>query len=251
MIEIHPIKYDGLIQPIGLEKLAGELRNLFPLQPGDILVVTHKAIARAEGRVVDLSTVVPSTRAQVLAETIHDDPRVVELILRESTVMRVGSITLLTRMPNGMVCNSAGIDTFSVGSEQICLLPLDADNSARILHQHLSVPIIISDTQSRFYRHGAVNIAIGSWGLKPTRSYIGQADAFGKVFMRATIAVIDELAAAVELVMGKLDGVPAAVVRGYHYEPANEGAQIVYDSKRYSRLELNYAIDNKPPLSSD
>lgn len=251
MIEIHPLKYDGVIGSIGLERLAQNLRGLFTTRNGDILVITHKAIARAEGRIIKLPSVVPSTRALVLAETINADPRFVQLVLQESVVMRVGTTALLTRMPNGMVCNNAGIDTFEVGSDEACLLPIDADASAKTLSKYLNVPVVISDTQSRFYRSGFTNVAIGSWGINPVASYIGKTDKYGNVFQRTVIAVVDELATAADLVFGKLDGIPAAVIRGYSYIPAATGAQIINDSKRYSRMELLHAFDSESSFSPD
>ena len=165
--------------------------------------------------------------------------------------MRTGSLSLLTRMPNGMVCNNAGIDAFGVGQDEVCLLPVDPDESAKVLLTYLGLPVVISDTQSRWYRAGVTNVAIGSWGLAPIQSYIGQSDAFGNVLQKTAIAVVDELATAADLVMGKTDGIPAAVVRGYPYTPALEDAKIINDSRRYSQMEIAHGLNNKPTNGSN
>jgi coenzyme F420-0:L-glutamate ligase/coenzyme F420-1:gamma-L-glutamate ligase len=241
-IELIPIPYSGRIEAIGLPMLADHCRR--HVRSGDVLVVTQKAVSFAEGRVVDLNTITPSLRAIVLSQQIqpdqvNSDPRVIQLVLDEcDSVIRTSRTSMFVRMKNGMACIDAGIDVFGVGKDQVCLLPLDSDKSARQLSELLKMPVVISDTQSRFYRSGVVNVAIGSWGLAPIINYIGQTDDFGNQLKRTIIAVADELATAADLVMGKFSGVPFVVVRGYPYIKSDTDSQIINNTQRYSLLDL-------------
>ena len=193
-----------------------------PLRPGDVVVVSHKAVSKSEGRVVDLADVTPSPRALELAGP-DGDPRMAELVLRESRaiVRRRGSL-LIAETHHGFVCASAGIDrSNAAGPGTAVLLPVDPDASAAALRERLAeaaggdVAVVVADTMGRPLRNGIVGTAIGVSGLAPLRGYQGQQDAAGYTLRTTQVAVADELAAAADLVLGKLERVPAVLVRGF------------------------------------
>ena len=205
-----------------------------PLQADDILVVTQKIVSKAEGRIVDLAGVEPSAFANRLATEMGRDPRLLELVLRESWAivrMDTGRGIMITETRQGFVCANSGIDTSNVpGDGRVSLLPVDADLSARRLREEIAaatsdvtVAVIISDTFGRAWREGHVNFAIGVDGISPLRDYRGATDAHGMVLKVTNIAVADELAAAAELVTEKAIGVPVAIVRGFRYDPSPDG----------------------------
>lgn len=206
------------------------LQTGFEFAAGDILVVTQKVVSKAEGRLVDFRTVEPSDLAARFAAASGKDPRHIEVVLRESVrivrmVPAVGLIISETR--HGFVCANAGVDLSNVrGYDYACLLPLDPDASARGIHKAISaklgfaVPVIISDSFGRPWRNGIVNVAIGVAGMNAVVDYRGHIDAHGYQLHASIMAITDELASAAELVMGKIDSRPLAVVRGYQYQPA-------------------------------
>jgi coenzyme F420-0:L-glutamate ligase/coenzyme F420-1:gamma-L-glutamate ligase len=201
------------------------------IEDGDIIVVTQKIVSKAEGRLVPLDSVTPSAEAQRLAQKTEKDPRLVELILRESAaIVRQRGPILITETRHGFVCANAGIDASNVGPEGIvCLLPEDPDRSARAIRDTIrdstgaDVAVIISDTFGRAWREGHTNVAVGVAGMSPFVDYVGQKDPHGYELRVSTLAVADELAAASELAMNKLDGIPVAIIRGYPY-PKGEGS---------------------------
>jgi coenzyme F420-0:L-glutamate ligase/coenzyme F420-1:gamma-L-glutamate ligase len=204
---------------------AAEEQNT-PLQEGDVIVVTHVAVSKAEGNVVNLDDVVPSERAEEIAQQTGKEPAVVEVILRETKeIVRMGKNSLIVETKNGIVCANAGVDRSNVeGERNLVLLPKDADASARNIRQEIKrlagcdVAVIVSDTHGRPLRRGEINVAIGVAGIKAIRDRRGEKDLFGYVLRVKQTAVADELASAAELVMGQADeGVPAAIVRGYSY----------------------------------
>ena len=195
---------------------------------GDILVVTQKVVSKAEGRTVDLRDIEPSPLALELATAADRDPRLVEIVLRESrSIVRMDSDRgiIICETRHGFVCANAGVDTSNVpGEDFVSLLPEDPDRSAREILRRVTelVPaarlgVVISDTHGRAWREGQTNLAIGVAGMDPVQDYRGTADAFGLVMKVSTIAVADELASAAEMVMGKATGVPVALVRGYEF----------------------------------
>ena len=205
-----------------------------PLAEGDILVVTQKVVSKAEGMVVSLADIKPSAFARAFADGAGRDPRLVELVLRESaSVVRMDAErgVIISETHHGFVCANAGIDQSNVPGEDVaCLLPRDPDASARRIGAEvrdaaggLRVPVIISDTFGRAWREGHVNFAVGVWGMEPMADYRGRLDEHGREMHVTTIAVADELAAAAELTQFKAVGVPASVVRGYPYVPAEGG----------------------------
>jgi coenzyme F420-0:L-glutamate ligase / coenzyme F420-1:gamma-L-glutamate ligase len=198
--------------------------GLMPLRADDVLVVTQKIVAKAEGAVVDLTTVEPRPEAIEFAANWDRDPRQVEVVLREARrVVRMTNGVLITETPHGFVCANGGVDASNVGpgsGQIVTLLPRDPDASAAGIRQAIEtrfgvdVPVIISDSFGRPWRWGIVDIAIGVSGMLPLEDLRGVADHDGRV-MRSTVrAVADEIASAAELAFGKTTARPAALVRG-------------------------------------
>jgi coenzyme F420-0:L-glutamate ligase/coenzyme F420-1:gamma-L-glutamate ligase len=195
-----------------------------PLADGDVLVVTQKIVSKAEGRVVALADVTPGPEARKLARETEKDPRLVELILRESVrIVRQAGSVLITETRHGFVCANAGIDASNVAQGYVALLPEDPDASAAAIREAVreragvEVAVVISDTFGRAWREGHTNVAVGVAGMEPFVDYVGEVDPFGNELRVSTLAAADELAGAAELVMGKLSGVPVAVVCGFEY----------------------------------
>ena len=186
------------------------------LLPGDVLVVAHKAVAKAEGRVVRLGDVEPGARALALGAEHGKDPRVVELILRESAeLLRADAGRLIARTHHGFVCANAGVDLSNAGGEeQVVLLPVDPDASARALRARLGCAVVIGDSFGRAWRIGQAEVAIGCAGLAPLEDWRGRPDAAGRVLRATHVAIADQAAAAADLVRGKDSGEPAVRVRG-------------------------------------
>ncbi len=200
------------------------------LEDGDVVVVTQKVVSKAEGRIVDLTTVEPSAFALNIAHRTGKDPRHVEVVLRESVrVVRMDRGIIIAETRHGFVCANAGVDASNVGpGPLVTILPEDPDASAARIRARLmaatgaDVAVIISDTFGRPWREGITNVAIGVAGMLPIRSYVGLQDPYGYPLRVSNVAVADELASAAELVTGKLLGVPVAVIKGYEY-PRGEG----------------------------
>ena len=203
------------------------------LRPCDVLVVTHKIVSKAEGRLVDLRTVEPSTLAKGYATRYGKDPRQTEVVLRESRrIVRMDRGIIISETHHGFVCANAGVDASNVpGDDTVCLLPLEPDASAARLVDALAegpgveVAVVISDSFGRAWRHGITDVAIGVAGMDPVADYTGLRDPHGYPMEASVLAVADELAAAAELVMGKTDGIPLAIVRGYSYSPTSGNAR--------------------------
>ena len=193
---------------------------------GDVVVVTHKVISKAEGRLIDLVSIEPSALAKSFADRYDKDPRLIEVVLRESRrIVRMERGIIISETHHGFVCANAGVDVSNVpGDETVCLLPANPDASARRLRQSLmfrlgcELAVVISDSFGRAWRHGITNVAIGVAGMIPLADYRGTSDAQGHPLTASVLAVADELAAAAELVMGKTAGVPIAVVKNYPYK---------------------------------
>ncbi|MGE0491661.1 MAG: coenzyme F420-0:L-glutamate ligase [Vulcanimicrobiota bacterium] len=194
----------------------------FDYQPDDVAVVTQKIVSKAEGRLVRLDTVTPRPEAIEFATRYDKDPRQVELVLAESLeVLRMERGIIISRTRQGYVCANAGLDMSNCdGGDTACLLPLDCDASARALQSGLSqglgfeVGVIISDSFGRPWRNGIVNVALGVAGMAACRDYRGLTDPAGLELKASIMATADMLASAAELVMGKTDAVPVAIVRG-------------------------------------
>jgi coenzyme F420-0:L-glutamate ligase/coenzyme F420-1:gamma-L-glutamate ligase len=201
------------------------------LEQGDILVITQKIVSKAEGRIVNLAEIEPSPFAQAIAQQANKDARHIEVVLRESKrIVRMDHGVIISETYHGFVCANAGVDESNIdGANLLTLLPIDADQSAQRVRTRLqeltgegptfNLAVLISDTWGRPWRMGQVNMAIGIAGMDPLIDYRGQHDTYGYEMQASLIAIADELASAAELVMGKVDRVPVALIRGYCYVP--------------------------------
>jgi len=235
-LRIIPVRGIGEVRPG--DDLAGTIMAALeqqgqPLAHRDILVVTQKIVSKAEGRIVNPDTYQPSHMAEMAAAQGHKDARYYEVVLRESRrVVKMDRGVLVTETHHGLICANAGVDESNVaGGRTVMLLSTDPDALARGLRAAIreragaDVAVIISDSFGRPWREGQVNIAIGVAGIAPLTDYAGQQDGYGYTMSASILAVADELASAAELVMGKIDAVPVAVVRGYAYAPAEASAK--------------------------
>ena len=226
-LETIPIVREG--DDVGALICEAAEREGIGIQDGDVIVVSHIIVSRAEGRVVRLSEVQPSEFAMNVAKALGKDPRLVEVVLRESRgIVRMGDGHLICETRHGFICANAGVDRSNVpGEDAVALLPEDPDASARRIRERIreltgkDVAVIICDTHGRPLRRGTINVAIGVAGLEPIWDRRGDIDLFGYVLRVTQVAVADELASAAELVMGQADeGVPVAIIRGYRYRPS-------------------------------
>lgn len=217
--------------------LIADAARATPLMDGDVIVVTHKIVSKAEGQLVDLRTITPSALASNLAARWGKDARQVDVVLRESArIVRMERGIIISETRHGLVCANAGVDASNVAGETVCLLPKDPDGSAARIRAALreragaDVAVIISDSFGRPWRNGIVNIAIGVAGMLPLADYRGQMDPYGYDLRVTVLAIADELAGAAELVMGKIDAVPVAIIRGYAYTRGDgTGRDLVMD----------------------
>jgi coenzyme F420-0:L-glutamate ligase/coenzyme F420-1:gamma-L-glutamate ligase len=230
-VSVEAVALDGIPEIAPGDDLAAILGDalerqgeLLPLRTDDVLVVTQKIVSKAEGAVVDLTTVEPRPEAVEFATKWDRDPRQIEVVLREARrVVRMTNGVLITETPHGFVCANGGVDASNVGpgsGQIVTLLPRDPDVSATGIRRALEarfgvdLPVIISDSFGRPWRWGIVDIAIGVSGMLPLEDLRGAADHDGRV-MRSTVrAVADEIASAAELAFGKTTARPAALVRG-------------------------------------
>jgi coenzyme F420-0:L-glutamate ligase/coenzyme F420-1:gamma-L-glutamate ligase len=197
------------------------------LQDGDLLVVTHKIVSKAEGQLIDMREITPSDLALRHAEKWAKDARQIEVVLREAArIVRMERGLIIAETRHGFICANAAVDNSNVQPDFVCLLPEDADASAARIRTGirertgLDVPVIISDSFGRPWRYGIVNVAIGVSGLNPLADYRGQQDTFGQTMHASILAVADELASAAELVAYKFDSRPVALIRGYQFTRA-------------------------------
>ena len=193
------------------------------IEDGDVMVVAQKIFSKAEGRIVDLTKIVPSEKALEIGKITGKDPRFVQIVLNESKkIIKLSEDILLVEDNRGLVCINAGIDKSNVqGKDNFGLLPQDPDQSAGKLMLDIDkltgkkVVVIICDTYSRPFRRGQVNFAIGIAGINPFRDYRGKKDLFGQILRVKNIAVADEIAAAAELLMGQgEEGTPVVIFKG-------------------------------------
>jgi coenzyme F420-0:L-glutamate ligase/coenzyme F420-1:gamma-L-glutamate ligase len=246
-LRIIPIQGIGDIHPgddLGITIFEALHAQNLRLEQGDILVVTQKIVSKAEGRTINLNDVQPSPFALAIAEQSQKDARHVEVVLQESKrIVRMDRGVIIAETQHGFICANAGVDESNVnGAHLLTLLPVDSDASAQALKTRLQelaekadhsaeIAIIISDTWGRPWRNGQVNMAIGVAGIEPLTDYRGQRDSYGYELHASIIAIADELAAAAELVMGKIDQVPVALIRGYTYTPGSgSGRALIRDS---------------------
>ena len=208
------------------------------LEHADVLVVAQKAVSKVEGRVVQLETIEPSERAREIAGDL--DPRRLEVILREAReVVRVRPPLVIAETRHGFVCASAGVDASNArGPDTLVLLPADPDASADRLraavgeHTGVEVGVIVSDSFGRAWRRGTTDVALGVSGIAALVDLTGQPDAAGYELHATEIAVADQIAGAAQLVMGKTDGIPAAIVRGLDVRGDGRGSDLVMPRER-------------------
>jgi coenzyme F420-0:L-glutamate ligase / coenzyme F420-1:gamma-L-glutamate ligase len=203
------------------------------IEDGDIIVIAHKVVSKSENRFVNLKNIVPSEESKKLAMTSCKDPRLIELIRRESNdIVRHSGGIIIVETKLGFICANAGIDqsNVSVEGDVALLLPENPDKSAASLRSYIrnksgkEIAVIISDTFGRPFREGQTNVAIGLAGIEPIESYIGKSDTFGKKLKVTEIAVADEIASAAELAMGKTSNIPVVIIRGYSFTKSNSSS---------------------------
>jgi coenzyme F420-0:L-glutamate ligase / coenzyme F420-1:gamma-L-glutamate ligase len=218
--ELRVIPLAGMPEVEADADLAGVVADAVELEDGDVVVLAQKVVSKAEGRVVRIRDVEPSERARELAG--GEDPRRIEVILRESArVVRSRPPLVIAETRHGFVCASAGVDSSNAPEAgTLVLLPVDPDASAERIRERLreltgrDVAVLVTDSFGRPWRQGTTDVAIGAAGLQVLLDLRGRRDRVGYELHATTIAVADEIAGAAELVMGKTDGVPGAVVRG-------------------------------------
>jgi coenzyme F420-0:L-glutamate ligase / coenzyme F420-1:gamma-L-glutamate ligase len=218
----------------------GVVRSGRGVESGDVFVIAQKVVSKAEGAVVRLDEVVPSAMAIQWAAEAGKDPRVIEVILRETRrIVRMDRGLLIAETRHGFVCANAGVDGSNVADGFVTVLPADPDASAERLRAQLAaafgcpVAVIVSDTFGRAWREGVVNVALGVAGLQPLIDYRGSVDSYGRPLTSTVIALADELAAAAEIVTRKSAGTPVAIVRGAaEWAGTGTGQMLVRDPAR-------------------
>ena len=221
MTELRVLPVEGLPEIADGDRLGELVAARAELEAGDVVVFSQKVVSKAEGRVVDLSSVQASDRAVQLAADLGKDAALVQLVLDESSeVIRAERGVLICETRHGLVCANAGVDTSNVGDGKAALLPLDPDASARRIRSELRdasgvpVAVVVADSFGRAWRQGQSEVAIGCAGLRPLDDWRGRTDAAGKALTATLIAVADEAAGAADLVRDKSSQIPSAVVRG-------------------------------------
>ena len=229
-LQVIPVKFQKEVEPN--DDLVDLIIESFEINDDDILVFSQKIISKNEDRILRLSSVNPSLLADGIASSYGKDPRLVELILSESKrIVRMENGVIIVETKHGFVCANAGIDESNVEDGYATLLPNDPDRSANLLKEKIkqntgkNVAVIISDTFGRPFRLGQTDIAIGIAGLEPILDYNGKPDTFGKIMQVTAIAVADEICSASELVMGKTQKCPIAVIRNYNFSSSTAKIQ--------------------------
>jgi coenzyme F420-0:L-glutamate ligase/coenzyme F420-1:gamma-L-glutamate ligase len=244
-ISITPIAGIPLVQPgddLATHLLGGLGHSGLQPSSGDILVVCQKVVSKAEGRVARLSEITASPFAQqIAAQTTDKDPRVIEVILREThRIIKMDRGHLIVETGSGWVCANAGVDeSNSLGPDIVILLPKDPDASAQRLRSAIrqragvNIAVLITDTFGRPWREGLVDFALGVAGMEAQLDLRGQHDMSGRELHHTVMAQADALAAGAGLVMRKGDGIPAALVRGYEFTPAEGNAKSLIRAREF------------------
>jgi coenzyme F420-0:L-glutamate ligase / coenzyme F420-1:gamma-L-glutamate ligase len=235
-LRIIPLSFADEVRP-GDSLLKKLLRaahdSRFALLAGDILVIKHKIVSKAEGQIVELDQIKPSSASRAWARRYKLDPRVTQLAINQSRrIVRRKKGVLITETRDGLVCANSGVDVSNVdGGRHALLLPENPDASAARLYSelkknlHLSIPVIISDSFGRPWREGLTEVAIGVAGMMPMRDYRGRRDRYGYRLHATVEAIADELACAAGLVCGKVDRRPACIIRGFAYQAGRGNAR--------------------------
>jgi coenzyme F420-0:L-glutamate ligase/coenzyme F420-1:gamma-L-glutamate ligase len=236
--ELRVIPVRGLPEVREGDDVAALVAGAAELEDGDVVVVAQKAVSKAEGRVVRLAEVEPSERARELAA--DEDPRRLEVILREARrVVRARPPLVIAETRHGFVCASAGVDASNAPEPgSLVLLPLDPDASAARIRRRLgeltgrTVGVVVTDSFGRAWRQGTTDVAIGAAGIRTLLDLRGRRDRVGYELHATAIAVADEIAGAAELVMGKTEDVPAAIVRGLDVAGEGTARELVMPAER-------------------
>jgi len=236
--ELRVIPLRGIPELEEGDDLGALLAQAAAFEERDVVVVAQKAVSKVEGRVVSLDDVEPSARARELAG--GEDARRLEIVLRESSeILRSRPPLVIAETRHGFVCASAGVDASNAkGPGTLVLLPLDPDASARRLRERIrelagvEVGVVVSDSFGRAWRRGTTDVALGVAGIVPLLDLKGSRDSLGYELHATEIAVADEIAGAAELVMGKTDGIPAAIVRGLAVAGDGSGSDLVMPRER-------------------
>ncbi len=241
VIEIIPLRGIPLIKPgddIANIVIDASEKSKRVLKEGDVLVIAHTIVSKAENRIVDSKEIVVSARAREIALRNDFEPEQVEVALRESQSVLRAERALITLLSNGHICNFSGVDHSNAPKESYILLPTDPDKSAEVIRQKIEkklkkrIAIIIADTEGRPWRKGAINIAIGCSGINAFKHNQGKTDLYDRILQRSLVCQIDQIASAAELVMGQAnEGFPVVIVRGYNYEEGDERAKDIHRSQ--------------------
>jgi coenzyme F420-0:L-glutamate ligase / coenzyme F420-1:gamma-L-glutamate ligase len=215
--------------------IRGFERTAFVLEHGDIVVVCQKIVSKAEGRVVELKGIEPSEFASTVARRWEKDPRVVELVLRQTNrIVRNDRGVIIVETGPGWVCANAGVDeSNSLADDRAILLPADPDASAAKIRSELrqrlglEIAVVVTDTFGRPWRDGLTEVCLGISGMNPMLDLRGKTDLGGRELHHTVVAIADEIACAAGLLMEKAAGVPVVVVRGYPYEPSEASAKLL------------------------
>ena len=209
-------------------------KNNVQIENGDIIVVSQKIVSKAEGRVVKISQINPSEEALKLAEKVQRDPKLIELVLKETRrIIKASPEILIVEDKRGLICINAGVDKSNVPRDSYSLLPENPDESARKIKERIAeltgknVSVVIGDTFSRPFRRGQVEFAIGIAGIKPFKDYRGQRDLYNNLLRVKNVAIADEIACAAELVMGQAkEAIPVAIIKNLERAETSEKSSI-------------------------
>tara|TARA_B100000959_G_scaffold271352_1_gene319395 strand:+ start:1989 stop:2726 length:738 start_codon:yes stop_codon:yes gene_type:complete len=228
-IQIIPVKIKEDIQPSDDVVALILSSSKSSIDDGDVIVISQKIISKKEGRVVNLNSIIPSELSVGISSAYEKDPRLVEAILSESKrIVRMEHGVIIVETNHNFICANAGIDESNVEKGFATLLPVDPDKSAKKIRDAVlqitgkNTAVIISDTFGRPFRLGQTDHAIGIAGIESIKNYEGKPDTFGKIMRVTAIAIVDELCAAAELVMGKTEKSPAAIIKNYSFESKND-----------------------------
>ena len=228
-IHIIPVKIKEDIQPSDDIIALILSSSKTSIDDGDVIVISQKIISKKEGRVVNLNSVIPSELSVGISSAYEKDPRLVEAILSESKrIVRMEHGVIIVETNHNFICANAGIDESNVEKGFATLLPIDPDKSAKKIRDAIlqitgkNTAVIISDTFGRPFRLGQTDHAIGIAGIESIKNYEGKPDTFGKIMRVSAIAIVDELCAAAELVMGKTEKSPVAIIKNYSFESKND-----------------------------
>ena len=240
MIQVIQIPNIPLINPgdnIAQILLNSLKKESIAINDGDVFVIAQAIISKAENQIIDLKSISPSIKAKEYAKSVEKDPRIIESILRESKkVLKHNAHAIIVEHESGIICANAGIDQSNSGKkDHVTLLPNDPDKSASNIRDFIQketgkkIGIIISDTQGRPFRKGAINVGIGIAGFKnPILNFKGKKDLFGYELQTTEINIIDELASAAELLMGESnEGYPIILIKGFKFESGSSKSDVL------------------------